>query len=165
MKKKNLKKKLRRQEKMDLNKVILVGRLTKDIELKSTQSGNQYAQFDLAVGNGKDKEGNERKADFITCIAWNKGAENLSVYLHKGQRIAVEGRLKADSYKNDKGENRTKNYVLVESYEFLEPKQKDNFVPQEPEGQKKDPYKEFGDSIELAEKQQEMDFDDNSLPF
>ena len=150
---------------MDLNKVILVGRLTKDIELKTMQSGNQYAQFDLAVGNGKDKEGKERKADFITCVAWNKSAENLSTYLHKGQRVAIEGRLKVDSYKNDKGENRTKIYVLAESFEFLEPKQKDNFVPQEPEVPKKDPYKEFGDSIQVTEEQQELPVDDNSLPF
>lgn len=113
---------------MDINKVIIVGRLTKEMELKTTQSGTNYVQFDLAVGNGKDKEGKERQTDFINCVAWEKRAENLSVYVHKGHRIAIEGRLKVDKYQNDKGENRYKTYVLIEGYEFLEtkPKEPDN---------------------------------------
>ena len=150
---------------MDINKVILVGRLTKDIELKSTQSGTNYVQFDLAVGNGKDKEGNERPTDFINCVAWEKRAENLSVYVHKGHRVAIEGRLKVDKYQNEKGENRYKTYVLVEGYEFLESKPKENFEPNEPDYVKagpitgeqvdaisieNDPFETFGDSIEVS---------------
>lgn len=156
---------------MDINKSILVGRLTKEIELKSTQSGTNYVQFDLAVGNGKDKEGNERPADFINCVAWEKKAENLSLYVHKGHRVAVEGRLKVDKYQNDKGENRYKTYVLVENYEFLEPKSKENFEPNVPDYVKtgpmageqidaisteNDPFAAFGDSIEV---------NDSDLPF
>ena len=150
---------------MDINKVILVGRLTKDIELKSTQSGTNYVQFDLAVGNGKDKAGNERPTDFINCVAWEKRAENLSVYVHKGHRVAIEGRLKVDKYQNEKGENRYKTYVLVEGYEFLESKPKENFEPNEPDYVKagpitgeqvdaisveNDPFETFGDSIEVS---------------
>lgn len=150
---------------MDINKVILVGRLTKDIELKSTQSGTNYVQFDLAVGNGKDKEGNERPTDFINCVAWEKRAENLSVYVHKGHRVAIEGRLKVDKYQNEKGENRYKTYVLVEGYEFLESKPKENSEPNEPDYVKagpitgeqvdaisieNDPFETFGDSIEVS---------------
>ena len=153
---------------MDFNKVILIGRLTKDIELQSTDSGKQYAQFDLAVGNGKDKDGNERATDFITCVIWDKGAETLSVYLHKGDRLAIEGRYKIDKYQNDKGENRYKHYIRVESFQFLNNKTKDNFVPSEPDGQQseqqngqqttqeQDPYAEFGEKITV---------DDNDLPF
>lgn len=156
---------------MDINKVIIVGRLTKEMELKATQSGTNYVQFDLAVGNGKDKEGKERPTDFINCVAWEKKAENLSVYVHKGHRVAIEGRLKVDKYQNEKGENRYKTYVLVESYEFLESKPKDNFEPNEPDNIKagpmtgeqvdatpieNDPFEAFGDSIEV---------NDNDLPF
>lgn len=156
---------------MDINKVIIVGRLTKEIELKSTQSGTNYVQFDLAVGNGKDKDGNERPTDFINCVAWEKKAENLSVYVHKGHRVAIEGRLKVDKYQNDKGENRYKTYVLVEGYEFLESKPKDNYIPNEPDYVKagpmtgeqvdatlieNDPFEAFGDSIEV---------NDDDLPF
>ena len=156
---------------MDINKVILVGRLTKDIELKSTQSGTSYVQFDLAVGNGKDKEGNERPTDFINCVAWEKKAENLSVYVHKGHRVAIEGRLQVDKYQNEKRENRYKTYVLVEGQEFLESKLKESFEPNEPDYAKagpitgeqvdaipteNDPFATFGDSIEV---------NDNDLPF
>lgn len=154
---------------MDLNKVILVGRLTKEIELKSTTNGSQYAEFDIAVGNGKDKDGNEREADFINCIAWNKGAENLSVYLHKGNRVAIEGRLKVDKYKNEKGENRYKTYVRIETYHFLESRPKDNFVPQEPESNQVNYTAEEIDNMPLEndpfENQQQLPFDENDLPF
>lgn len=124
---------------MDLNKSIVIGRLTHDIELKSTQSGNQYAMFTLAVGNGKDKDGNERSTDFLNFVVWGKNAENLSIYLHKGNRVAIEGRNKVDKYQNDKGENRYKNYILVERFEFLEPRTKDNFEPNEPDYVKEGP--------------------------
>ena len=156
---------------MDINKVIIVGRLTKEMELKSTQSGTNYVQFDLAVGNGKDKEGNERPTDFINCVAWEKKAETLSLYVHKGHRVAIEGRLKVDKYQNEKGENRYKTYVLVESYEFLESKPKENYEPNTPDYVKagpmtgeqidtmpteNEPFQAFGDSIEV---------NDDDLPF
>lgn len=156
---------------MDINKVIIVGRLTKEMELKSTQSGTNYVQFDLAVGNGKDKEGNERPTDFISFVAWEKRAETLSLYVHKGHRVAIEGRLKVDKYQNEKGENRYKTYVLVEGYEFLESKPKENYEPSAPDYVKagpmtgeqvdamsteNDPFQAFGDSIEV---------NDDDLPF
>lgn len=119
-----------------MNKVILIGRVTKDIELKATESGLQYCQFDLAIDNGKDKDGNQREADFISCTAWDKKAENLSVYVHKGHKLAVEGRIKTDKYQNEKGENRYRTYVLVSNFEFLESKPKDNYVPSEPDNLK-----------------------------
>lgn len=149
---------------MDINKVIIVGRLTKEMELKATQSGTNYVQFDLAVGNGKDKKGNERPTDFISFVAWEKRAETLSLYVHKGHRVAIEGRLKVDKYQNEKGENRYKTYVLVESYEFLESKPKENYEPSTPDYVKagsitgeqidstpteNDPFAAFGDSIEV----------------
>ena len=154
---------------MDFNKVILIGRLTKEIELQSTESGKQYAQFDIAVGNGKDKDGNERETDFITCVIWNESAETLSVYLHKGDRVAIEGRYKIDKYQNEKGENRYKHYIRVQSFEFLNNKPKENFVPSEPDNtssQKSndDPYAEFGTSV-TVEELDESSKNDDDWPF
>jgi len=157
---------------MDFNKVILIGRLTKEIELQSTDSGKQYARFDLAVGNGKDKDGNERETDFISCVIWDKGAETLSIYLHKGDRVAIEGRYKIDKYQNDKGENRYKHYVRVENFEFLNNKTKDNFVPSEPDKENttaqqdtqtetQDPFAEFGTQITV----EDLDNSTPDLPF
>lgn len=165
---------------MDFNKVMLIGRLAKDIELQSTDSGKQYAQFEIAVGNGKDSEGNERPADFITCVIWDKGAETLSVYLHKGDRVAIEGRYKIDKYQNDKGENRYKHYVRVQNFEFLNSKPKDSFVPSEPDGQQsgqqtatqttteaatQDPYAEFGNQITVEDLDRHTVITDDDLPF
>lgn len=75
-----------------INRVILIGRLTKDIELKSTPSGKSTCTFNLAVQRDKDT------ADFITCVAWEKKAEILSQYTRKGSQIGVEGRIQTRSY-------------------------------------------------------------------
>lgn len=156
---------------MGFNKVIFIGRLSKDFELQATESGKQYAQFDIAVGNGKDNEGKERPADFITCVIWDKGAETLHTYLHKGDRIAIEGRYKVDKYQNEKGENRYKHYVRVQNFEFLNSKPKDSFVPSEPETQNgtqatQDPYADFGTQITVEElDNQTREISDNDLPF
>lgn len=151
-----------------MNKVILIGRVTKDIDLKATQSGTQYVQFDLAIDNGKDKDGKQRDADFISCIVWDKKAENLSVYVHKGHKLAVEGRIKTDKYQNEKGENRYRTYVLVSNYEFLESKPKDNFTPSEPDYLNKTNYTtEEIDNIPLPDDpfSEQMQVEESNLPF
>ena len=151
-----------------MNKVFLIGRVTKDLELKATQSGIQYVQFDLAIDNGKDKDGNQRDADFISCTAWDKQAETLSVYVKKGHKIAVEGSIKVDKYQNEKGENRYRTYVLVRGFEFLESKPKDNYEPSEPDYLNKTNYtKEEIDDIPLPNDPfaEQMTIPDSELPF
>lgn len=86
-----------------MNKVFLIGRTVRDLELKSTTSGKEYVQFDIAIDNGKDKEGNKRGATFVQCVAWEKSAEILSIYLHKGNQIAIVGEYRVEKYQNDKG--------------------------------------------------------------
>lgn len=150
-----------------MNKVILIGRVTKDIELKATESGLQYCQFDMAIDNGKDKDGNQREADFISCTAWDKKAENLSVYVHKGHKLSVEGRIKTDKYQNEKGENRYRTYVLVSNFEFLESKPKDNYVPSEPDNLKNSYTTEDIDDIPLPDDPfaKNAEITDDMLPF
>ena len=104
-----------------INNVVLVGRLTKDPELRMTQSGASVANLTLAV-NRKIQAQGQPDADFINCIAWNKTAELLNTYTHKGSLIGVEGRIQTRSYENNQGTRIYVTEVVIESLTFLEPK-------------------------------------------
>lgn len=107
-----------------MNKIDLIGRLTKDPELRSTQTGKSFATFTLAVPQPYKKDA-EVNADFIPCIAWEGSAEAINKYAKKGHRLAVCGKLGTSEYEKDN--KRYKNFfVAVEQFEFLEPKAKDN---------------------------------------
>ena len=156
-----------------MNKFIGIGRVTKDIELMATPSGAQYVRFDIAIDNGKDKDGNKRDADFVSCVAWNtqnrKLAETLSVYVKKGHRICIEGKVKTDKYQNENGENRYRTYILVHNFEFLESKSKETYTPQEPDYLQNNQTKlstEDVDNIPLENDPfAEVEVDDSQLPF
>lgn len=83
-----------------INNIVLVGRTTKNIELKQNKNGTSYVQFTLAVNRPYKDEQGQQKADFIQCVAWNKTAETLTKYVPKGTMIGVEGRLQVRSYEN-----------------------------------------------------------------
>ena len=104
-----------------MNKVQLMGRLTRDPELKATSTGKSYANFTVACDYGKDKEG-KSLTNFIPCSAWDKRAEAIAKYFSKGQRILItDGMLMVRSYKDpNSGENRTYTYVDVRDFEFVE---------------------------------------------
>ena len=91
-----------------MNKVVLMGRLTKDPDIKCTQSNTQVASFSLAVNRRFAKQGEERQADFINIVAWSKIAEFVSKYFRKGQQVGVIGRIQTRNYEDDKG---TKHYI------------------------------------------------------
>lgn len=107
----------------DVNRVILIGRLTRDPDLKSTSSGTYFVRFSLASNKSvKKSEGSyEDKAGFFDCIAWGKSAEILHKYVSKGKRICVEGSLSWSSWEHD-GKKQSKVEINVESFQFLEPK-------------------------------------------
>lgn len=110
-----------------MNKVILIGNITKDIELRQSNSGKFVVEFSVAINNGKDQQGNELPADFINCRAWNKTAEVLSKYTNKGSKISVEGAIKTNTWVDQQGNNRYKTYVLVDRVELLSrPQQQQN---------------------------------------
>lgn len=115
-----------------MNKVFLIGRLTKDVELRYTQSQTACATFDLAISNGKDEQGNDRKADFIRCVIWEKQAENMTKYTHKGSQVAIEGSIKTDSYNDEQGNKKYRTYVLAKRVMFLDSKKTEEPLPQEP---------------------------------
>ena len=104
-----------------LNKVILMGRLTKDVEVRQTNSGTAVANFSLAVNRGYKREGGP-DADFINCIAWAKTAETMAKHTAKGRQIAVDGRIETSSYEKD-GKRIYKTDVVVEKFYFADSKQ------------------------------------------
>ena len=106
-----------------MNKIILLGRLTKDVELRYTQTSNTaVASFTLAVNRRFVKEGEERQTDFINIVAWNKLAETSSNYLKKGMQVVVTGRLQNRSWDDEQGQKRYVTEVIVEELEFVESK-------------------------------------------
>ena len=100
-----------------LNRVILIGRLTKDVDLRYTQSGKSVANFTLAV----DRTFSKGETDFIRVLAWGGQAENCDRYLSKGKLAAVDGRLQISTYEKD-GVKHTSAEVVADSVQFLSPK-------------------------------------------
>ena len=107
---------------MSVNNVVLVGRLTKDVELKYTQSGMAVAKFILAVNRQFKKEG-QPDADFITCTAFSKTAENLANFMRKGSQIGVVGNIQTGSYDDKDGKRVYTTDVICNNIQFLESRQ------------------------------------------
>ena len=105
-----------------MNKVILIGRLTKDPEVRYTQDNTAIARYALAVDRRFKKDG-EAQADFINCVAFGKNGEFAEKYLRKGTKIAVTGRIQTGSYKNKDGQTVYTTDIVVEDHEFCESKQ------------------------------------------
>lgn len=102
-----------------LNKIIIMGRFTRDPELRSTQNGTAVASFTLAVDrDGKDKQTGERAVDFIDCVAWRQTAEFVSRYFSKGRMAVVEGRLQLRDWTDKDGNKRRAAEVMVNSIYF-----------------------------------------------
>ena len=103
-----------------LNRTVIVGRLTRDPELRYTPNGVAVANFTVAVNRPFRNQQGEQEADFINCVAWRKQAENLANYMHKGSLIGVDGRIQTRSYENQEGKRVWVTEVLAESIQFLE---------------------------------------------
>ena len=103
-----------------MNKVILIGRLTKDVDLKYTQEGKAVANFTLAVNRPFKNQQGEREADFIRIVVWGKQAENCANYIGKGRLVAVEGRLQIRSYEGQDGQRKYITEVVAETVKFLD---------------------------------------------
>lgn len=130
-----------------MNNVILLGRLTKDPELKYTQSGKAFTKFTLAVNRDYVKD----EADFINCIAWDKRAETISEYLRKGRQIAIQGRMSVRSYKDKEEQTKWITEVIVDKFNFVDYQKSDT---------------EYNDTKENKNSNAEPEFiDDDSFPF
>lgn len=143
-----------------MNKIILIGRLTKDPELKYTKSGTAVCTFNLAVNRRFANQNGEREADFINCQAWQKTAEFIANYFKKGQLMALEGRLQVRSYDGNDNKKHWMTEVVAEQIEFVGGKNGSN---------SNSAGSTTGGSGYGAEPElgwgQDVPFDDNDLPF
>lgn len=117
----------------NLNDVTLMGRLTKDPELRYTESGKAVCQFALAINRPQGREARERgdkpQVDFLDCVAWGSQAENLANYQKKGSLILVKGRIQKRQYQNQEGENRYVVEVVANQILFMPKNGKNNAPP------------------------------------
>lgn len=158
-----------------MNKVFLIGRLTRDPELRYTGNNTPVATFALAVNRPFTNQSGEREADFINIVVWRKQAENVKNYLTQGSQAAIEGRLQVRTYDDNNGQKRYVTEVIADNVEFLgsksssnnsnntsssnsEPTPYDFGTTPEPKGTNVDsnPFADFGSSIEIS---------DDELPF
>ena len=154
-----------------MNNVVLVGRITRDIELRTTSTGIPTCTFSLAV-NGRTNANGERQTDFINIVVWRKQAENVSKYCQKGSLVGVQGRISTRSYDAADGTKRYVTEVVADNVTFLGSKSsnsQESFAgdtmpdysmgdssPSEPTDLKEDPFKDFGSEVVLS---------DDDLPF
>ena len=127
-----------------MNKAILIGNICNDLELRKTKNDKDVCEFTIAINQ-------QERTDFIVCVVFGKQAINLCNYQKKGNKVAVEGSLRVDTYKDKDGNTRYKNYVLVNNIEYLSSKQET----------KADPIDNLGNSF-TVEQLDEMPLD---LPF
>jgi single-strand DNA-binding protein len=109
-----------------LNRVILIGRLTRDPELRYTPAGVAVTQFTLAVDRPFTSQGGEKEADFIPVVTWRQLAETCANYLRKGRLAAVEGRIQVRNYENNEGKRVYVTEVIADNVRFLESANRDN---------------------------------------
>ena len=158
-----------------MNKVFLIGRLTRDPELRYTGSNTAVATFSLAVNRNFSNQNGEREADFINIVVWRKQAENVKNFLTQGSQVAIDGRIQTRSYDDQNGQKRYVTEVVADNVEFLGSKNssnnsntsgssKDEPTPYDFKDDSKsegtdidsNPFADFGSSIEIS---------DDELPF
>lgn len=140
-----------------MNNVNLIGRLTADPEIKRTQSGTAMVRFSIAVDRAYTKQGEERQADFINCVAWDKKAEFICKYFSKGQKIALTGSIRTGSYTDKDGNKRNTFDVWLDNAEFCESRKGGTST----EAHTQEPQK----PVESRKPQEPIQYDDNDLPF
>lgn len=146
-----------------MNNVSIIGRITKDIELRATTSGLPAVSMCIVINNGKDKDGNERPADFPKVYVYDKQAENVNEYCHKGSLVGITGRIKTRTWDKEDGTKGYETYILASRVQFLDTKASEgagipepDYVPSKEEKEENDPFADFGESVEIS---------DDDLPF
>ena len=158
-----------------MNKVVLIGRLTRDPELRYTSGSNAaVCNFTIAVDRGFTGQSGEREADFIPIVVWNKQAENVKNYLSKGSQVAVEGRMQVRNYDDQNGQKRYVTEVIANNVEFLGSKNSSNNTSNDSNNVEPTPY-DFGDNSEpkgtdvesnpFADFGSSIEISDDELPF
>ncbi|WP_203639910.1 single-stranded DNA-binding protein [Levilactobacillus wangkuiensis] len=142
-----------------INRVVLTGRLTRDVDLRYTQGGTAVATFNLAVDRRFTNQQGEREADFVSCVIWRKSAENFANFFHKGSLVGIEGPIQTRNYENQQGQRVYVTEVIVENFSFLESKNSTgngSCQNNRPQNNTSDPF---------ANNDGNVDITDDSLPF
>jgi len=143
-----------------MNKVFLIGRLTRDPELRYTSSNIAVASFSLAVNRNFANQSGEREADFINIVVWRKQAENVKNYLSQGSQVAIDGRIQTRNYDDPDGKKRYVTEVVADNVEFLGTKgNNNNSTPSSTPTNEPTPY-DFGD-MKTAQTPKTTDIDNN----
>lgn len=143
-----------------LNNVSLVGRLTKDVDLRYTPSNVAVATFTLAVNRTFKNENGDREADFINCVMWRQQAENLANWAKKGALIGITGRIQTRSYDNQQGQRVYVTEVVAETFQLLESRNSQG----QNQGQQRQAQQETPD-FSRSENTNPLDISDDMLPF
>jgi len=153
-----------------INRTILVGRLTRDPELRYTQGGTAVASFTLAVNRQFTNSQGEREADFVNCVIWRKAAENFVNFTNKGSLVGIDGRIQTRNYENQQGQRVYVTEVVVENFSLLESKNasssdnaRDNSNKATNYNQSKKSKNNMSDPF--ADNSKPIDISDDSLPF
>ena len=148
-----------------MNKAIIIGRLTRDPEMRTTTGGTNSTTFTVAVSRNYTSANGERETDFLNCVAWRKQAENIAKYCTKGSQVAVEGRIQTRSYDAQDGTKRYVTEIIADNVTFLGGRgsnvpSEDNYVggssSVDTTDISEDPFKDFGEEVALS---------DDDLPF
>jgi len=157
-----------------INRVVLVGRLTKDPELRHTASNIPVVSFTVAINRTYAKSESDQQADYIQCVAWRRQAETIHQFLNKGSLVGVEGRIQTRTYDDPNGQRKYITEVLADSVQFLEPKSAQASRPSydnNPASNSKSPYdyqtQNTNDSNHYPENNDDpvIDIPDDDLPF
>ena len=130
-----------------MNKVFLIGRLTRDPELRYTGSNTPVATFSIAINRNFTNSQGEREADFINIVVWRKQAENVKNYLQQGSQVAIDGRIQTRNYEDKEGQKRYVTEVVADNVEFLGSKNSANNSNTKKDNEEPTPY-DFGDKEE-----------------
>lgn len=176
-----------------INRVVLVGRLTRDPDLRTTGSGISVVSFTLAVDRQWTNSQGERDTDFINCVIWRKAAENFANFTSKGSLVGIDGRLQTRSYENKDGQRVYVTEVVVDNFSFLESRRErqarqqnggfnggdqgqafnpnrnapstNNSVPSQPAAQSEQPTQQPKPADPFADSGKTIDISDDDLPF
>lgn len=147
-----------------MNKVILIGRITKDPELRTTLNGDSVTKFNIAVSRPFQDQNGERGADFINCVAWRRQAENIAKYCTKGTQVAVEGRIQTGSYDAQDGSKRYTTDIICESVTFLGSKGNKNSAENSTEECRESAENSVEESVSSIYAE-DLEITDDMLPF
>ena len=149
-----------------INNVTLVGRLTKDVELKYTPSNVANVSFTLAVNRTFKNANGERESDFINCVIWRKSAENFANFVKKGALIGITGRIQTRNYENAQGQRVYVTEVIAENFQMLESRNQQQGQQQaQQQAKQQSSTPNFGPDSDPFSSDSPMDLNSDDLPF